>query len=268
MGQKQYAAIAIVGVVAAGLGGIIGIDSLLHAVGATHGAGSTAHYAILAVLSLVIAAVGAVAAVYAEHQLHHLPGGRYAWALSQAWRAGHPGRPAGGSGRRRAHAPATAAGAALITTAMACFGLVATFQAHSGAQRSSYTQAHGVTETAVADDVENIASHTSKGGGYSYTNQITVTVQHPSVGDGSATVYGNGQTSVQSGDTLTVLVDPRQPSYAERPGAPYDTTRGWIEALLFTIVIGGVSTFVWCRAGIMLLRHRRVSRGQLHAVSA
>jgi hypothetical protein len=265
MGQKHYAAMAIVGVVAAGLGGFIGIDSLLYAAGALHGSGSTAHYAILAALSLVIAVVGAVMAVYAEHQLHHLPGGRYAWALSQAWRAGNSGRQAGNSGRRRAHAPGTVAGAALITTAMACFGLVATLQAHSGAQRSSYTQSHGVTETAVADDVENISSHTSKGG-YSYTNQIAITVQHPAVGDGSATVYGNGQTSVQSGDTLTVLVDPKQPSYAEIPGAPYYTTRSWIEALLFTIVIGGVSVFVWCRAGLMLLRHRRVSRGQLHAV--
>jgi len=265
MGQKHYAAMAIVGVVAAGLGGIIGIDSLLHAAGAAHGPGSTAHYTVLAVLSLLVAVVGAVMAVCAEHQLHHHPGGRYAWALSQAWRSGHQGLPAGG--RRRAHAPASLAGAALITTAMACFGLVATLQAHSGAQRSSYTQSHGVTETAVADNVENIASHTSKGA-YSYTNQITITVQRPAVGDGSATVYGNGQTSVQSGDTLTVLVDPKQPSYAEMPGAPYYTTRSWIEALLFTIVIGGVSVFVWCRAGLMLLRHRRVSRGQLHVVGA
>jgi hypothetical protein len=35
-----------------------------------------------------------------------------------------------------------------------------------------------------------------------------------------------------------VLVDPKQPSYAEMPGTPYYTTRSWIEALLFTIVIG------------------------------
>jgi hypothetical protein len=267
MGQKQYAAMAIVGIVAAGLGGFIGIDSLLHAIGATHGPGSTAHYAILAVLSLVIAVVGAVMAVYAEHHLHHLPGGRFAWAASQAWQAGHSGQPAGSSGRRRAHAPATLAGAAVITTAMTCIGLAATLQAHSGAQRSSYTQSHGVTETAVADDVQNIASHTSKRG-YSYTNQITITVQHPAVGDGSATVYGNGQTSVQPGDTLTVLVDPRQPSYAEMPGAPYYTTGSWIEALLFTIVAGCVTVFVSYRAVLMLLRHRRVSRGQLHAVGA
>jgi hypothetical protein len=267
MGQKQYAAMAIVGVVAAGLGGIIGIDSLLHAAGATHGPGSTAHYTVLAVLSLVIAVVGAVMAVYAEHRLHHHPGGRYAWALSQAWQSSHPGRQSGSSGRRRAHAPGAVAGIALITTVMACFGLVATLQAHSGAQLSSYTQSHGVTETAVADDVENIASHTSKGG-YSYTNQITITVQHPAVGDGSATVYGNGQTSVQAGDTLTVLVDPKQPSYAEMPGAPYDTTASWIEALLFTIVIGCVSVFAWYRAVLMLLRHRRISHGQLHAAGA
>jgi hypothetical protein len=33
MGQKHYAAMPIVGVMAAGLGGIIGIDSLLHAAG-------------------------------------------------------------------------------------------------------------------------------------------------------------------------------------------------------------------------------------------
>jgi hypothetical protein len=269
MGQKHFAGMAVVGVVAAGVGGIIGIISLLDAIGVTHGSGSTAHYTVLAVLGLGIAVIGAGLAIYGEHQVHHLPGGRSAWAANEGWRTVGQGRlrvvgETSGSGRRRVHTPGAAVGVALITTAMACIGLVGIFAGYSGAQRSSYTQSHGVSETAVADNVQNIASHSSHGG-TTYTSQITVTIQHPAVGDGSATVYGNGRTSVQPGDTLTVLVDPKQPSYAEFPGVPYDTTSSWVLALVFTLVVGCIAGFAWRNAVLMLLRHRRVSLGRPYA---
>jgi uncharacterized protein DUF3592 len=262
MRQKQrYVAMAVAGIIVAGAGGIIGILSLLDAIGATHGAGSTAHYIVLTVLALGIAAAGAVLAVRGEHQWHHLGDGPSAWAANEGWRT-YP-RPAGA--RRRTHAPGTFAVQALIFTGVTAFLLVSTVQVYSGAERSSYTQAHGVTETAMVDTVQNIANQ-SRHGNVTYTNQVTLTVRHPKIGDGTATVYGQGMASVQPGNTLTVLVDPKQPSYAEIPGAPYDSTSSWILSLLFTIVFGAITVVICRHAVVMQLRHRRVSRGRLHSV--
>jgi hypothetical protein len=264
MGQKHYAAITIVGVAAAGLGGFIGIDSLLHAAGVQRGAGSTAHYTVLAVLALVIAVVGAAMAIYAEHQLHHQPGGRSAWAANEGWRTSNAGWQAGS--RRRVHTPASASVLALFFTIATVICLFSTLQGHTYADRSAYTQAHGVTESAIADNVQNIAHHSKNS--TTYTNQIAITVQHPSIGNGNATVYGQGTTSVQSGDTITVLVDPRQPGYAEIPGSPYYTASGWIIGLIVTIILAAITAYLFRLAIVMGLRHRRVSHGRLHAVGA
>jgi hypothetical protein len=270
--RQRYIAMVIVGVVAAGAGGVIGVIILLDAIGIEHGSASRAHYAVLAVLALVIAVAGAALAVFAEHQLHHLPGGGSVWADNEGWRTSDSRWQAGG--RRSLHAPASFAVVALVTTAVTGIAIASAVQAYTGSQRSSYTQSHGVKETAIADNVQNIASRTQHGGtnqsasytSTSYTNQITITVRHPAVGDGSATVYGNGWSSLQSGDTFTVLVDPRQPDYAEIPGAPFYTTGSWIEGLLFAVAFGCVAVFMSRRAIIMALRHRRVAHGRLHAV--
>ena len=87
-------------------------------------------------------------------------------------------------------------------------------------------------------------------------------MQHPAVGDGSATVYGQAQTSVQPGDTLTVLADPKRPDHAEISGSPYYPAASWIKGLLFTIVAGFITVVVSRKAVIMFLRHRRVSADQ------
>jgi hypothetical protein len=57
--RQRYIAMVIVGVVAAGAGGVIGVIILLDAIGIEHGSASRAHYAVLAVLALVIAVAGA-----------------------------------------------------------------------------------------------------------------------------------------------------------------------------------------------------------------
>jgi hypothetical protein len=275
MQQKQwYIVRTAIGAIAAGVGGIFGIILVLDAVGVTHGSASKAHYAVQAVLALAIGVVGAVLAIASEHQWHHLPGGPSAWAANEGWRtsgqASGSGRGWGagrfqlvgqgsGSGRRGLHAPGAVAFQALLFLGITVFLIVSTLQSYSGAQRSSYTQAHGVSETAVADSVQ-VNMQRGSHGSVSYTSDITVTVQHPSVGDGSATVYSQGDTSITQGSTFTVLVDPRQPSYAEIPGSPYDTTTGWIVSLLFTIVFGILAGLAARHAVLMILRHRRVSK--------
>jgi hypothetical protein len=275
MQQKQwYIVRTVIGAIAAGVGGIFGIVLLLEAVGVTHDSASKAHYAVQAVLALAIATVGAVLAISSEHQWHHLPDGPSAWAANEGWRTGGlsgesdrnwgagrlqlVGRGSGG-GRRGLHAPGAVAFQALLFLGITIFLIVSTLQAYSGAQRSSYTQAHGVSETAVADNVQ-VITHRGSHGRVSYTSDITVTIQHPTVGDGSATVYSQGDTSVTQGSTFTVLVDPRQPSYAEIPGSPYGTTTGWVMSLLFAVVFGIVAGLISRHAILMILRHRRVSK--------
>jgi len=263
MQQKQwYIVRTVIGAIAAGVGGIFGIILLLDAVGVTHGSASKAHYAIQAVLALALAAVGTGLAISSEHQWHHLPGGPSPWAANEGWRTSGPDT---GSSRRGLHAPGSVAFQALLFVGVTIFLLVATLNAYSGAQRSSYTQAHGVSQSAVADNVQIITNRNSHGH-VSYTSDITVTIRHPAVGDGTATVYIQGETPIMEGSTFTVLVDPRQPSYAEIPGSPYDTTSDWIAGLLVTIVVGILAGLVSRRAVLMILRHRRVSKPQFHLV--
>jgi uncharacterized protein DUF3592 len=268
MEQKQrYMGFAVAGIGVAALGGIFGTILLLNAIGVIHGSAGAATYAILTVLALAIGALGAVLAVYGEHQWHHLPGGSSAWAANEGWRTSDQSKTAGRfqvpglrsiNGGRRVHAPATVAIQAVIFLAVTIFLLVGTLNSYSGSQRSSYTQAHGVSETVVAGNVQNIR-HTGSHGSVSYTYQITVTSEHPAVGDGNATVYGDGTTAVQPGQTITVLVDPRQTDYAEIPGAPFSTTSDWVVSLLFTIIFGIMAILITRKAVLMLLRHRRVS---------
>jgi hypothetical protein len=258
--HQRYIATGIAGVIVAAVGGVAGVISLLDAIGVLHGSGSTTRSAVLAVICLCVAAAGAVIAIGAEHRLHHIPGGRSAWADQQGWRtSGSSWNP---GDRRSLHAPASFGLSVLVLLGVTAFSLVGTIQAHSDAERSAYTQSHGVRETAVAENVQNIAS-TSRHGYTTYTSQIIVTVRHPAIGDGTATVYGQGQTFVQQGGTLTVLLDPKQPGYAEIPGSPYDTTASWIKGVLITIVFGIITVFVSRKAVIMLLRHRRVSLPRL-----
>jgi hypothetical protein len=263
--HQRYIATGIAGIVVAGFGGVAGVISLLDAIGVLHGSGSTTRSAVLAVICLCVAALGAALAIRAEHQLHHIQGGRSAWAAQEGWRTS--GASWNSGDRRPLHAPTSFALSTVVLLGIAAFCLVGTVQAHSGAERSAYTQSHGVRETAVADNVQNIAS-TSRHGGTTYTSQITVTVQHPAVGNGSATVYGQGQTSVQAGDTLTVLLDPKQPDYAEIPGSPYYTTFSWVKGLLLTIATGIAAIVVSRKAVIMLLRHRRISLSGLRATGS
>jgi hypothetical protein len=266
MQQKQrYILTVVFGGVVSLIGGIIGVASLLDAIGVIRHTGSTAQFAVTAAVSLCIAAVGAVLAIHAEHQLHHLPGGPSAWAANEGWRTSNPNLKAGG--RRRVHSPGSMVVLALFFLGITAFMVFATLQAHSDAERSSYTQNHGVRESALVDDVQNIAHHSSHGG-TNYSFEITVTVRHPAIGDGSATIYGQGMTSVQNGETITVLVDPHQTDYAEIPGSPYYTSLQWLLGLVIGIIFAALTVATSRRAAIMVLRHRRVSASPLHLVKS
>jgi Kef-type K+ transport system membrane component KefB len=102
--------------------------------------------------------------------------------------------------------------------------VIISFASRSQAARSSFVQAHGVRREAVILNVDNIA-HTStnpNGSGHSttYTAEVLVRLAVPVGGQAQTTVHVPNYEPGGPGDTLTVLVDPDNPGYAELPGSP------------------------------------------------
>jgi hypothetical protein len=191
-----------------------------------------------------IAVVLGAATLVLAHLRRHLPGdSRY---------APHPAK------RSSRMDPAGFGFMTLIGAALLVYFTVMAVQSHADADRSFYVQRHGVPDVAITQQVQNIAH---QGKTTSYTFQITVALGHTSVGDGTAVVYGNGQTSAEPGMAVSVLVDPRQPDYAELPGNPYYSTGSWVAPVICAAffvpyvifsareaVITGLRQLAWTRA--------------------
>ena len=136
------------------------------------------------------------------------------------------------------------------------------------AARSSFVQAHGIRREAVILNVDNIAhtSTTTTGSGSSrhtvtsitYTAEVLASLADPVGGQARTTVRVPRYETDGPGDTLTVLVDPRDPGYAELPGSPS------IPAVLPAIflVVGAVLAVVAITGSALIARfwhrsHRR-----------
>jgi hypothetical protein len=91
---------------------------------------------------------------------------------------------------------------------------------HGDAARTLYTQAHGVRQTArvISEDA---------GTGEAPTSTATVRLSEPVNGHDITTVYIQGAPAYSPGTPITVVVDPRDPGYAELPDAPYTTSAWW-----------------------------------------
>jgi hypothetical protein len=108
--------------------------------------------------------------------------------------------------------------------------LIVSFAIRSEAALSGFVQAHGVRRSAVIVSVQNQEhqSTTTTGSGSSkhtttstsWTALVQVRLADPVGGQARTTVHVPGYESAGPGDTLAVLVDPDNPSYAELPGSP------------------------------------------------
>ena len=108
--------------------------------------------------------------------------------------------------------------------------LIVSFAIRSQAALSGFVQAHGVRRSAVIVSVQNEEHHstttTGSGSGRhtttstSWTALVQVSLADPVGGQARTTVHVPGYESAGPGDTLAVLVDPDNPSYAELPGSP------------------------------------------------
>jgi Protein of unknown function (DUF3592) len=139
--------------------------------------------------------------------------------------------------------------------------LVLSFTQRSSAARSGLVQAHGVRREAVIVSVDNIAHSGDSPGnhGTTYTAQVLVRLANPVDGQAQTTVHVPDFEAGRPGGTLTVLVDPDDPSYAELPGLPS------IRPSAPTVFLAsGASLVVVAIAGITLIargRRRRMRGG-------
>lgn len=143
---------------------------------------------------------------------------------------------------------------------MAVVFLITALNLRSEGGRSAYTQAHGAARQATIITVQNIMhqSHSHHGGTHTwYTAQMTVSVSPPVGGFSQTTVQVPRAVSYVSGQTVGVLVDPRQPGYAELPGVPDVTSGQWYTPLIGALLAAVIACFTGWRAVKKVLGRRR-----------
>jgi hypothetical protein len=161
--------------------------------------------------------------------------------------------------------------AMLIVLVIGVVFIIVSLALRSPAARSSFVQAHGVRREAVILDVDNIAhtSSTTTGSGSgsgmhtvtstTYTAEVLVRLADPVGGQARATVHVPRYETEGPGGTLTVLVDPDDPGYAELPGSP--STPAVLPAIFLAV---GVFLAVVSATGSALIARswRRSSRAR------
>ena len=145
----------------------------------------------------------------------------------------------------------------------ALFGLIAVGLAvgailyHSQADRSSFVQHHGIRATATVFLVGNRVGCTRRI--CNYTAAIIAKLSPPVDGSTGTIVHYPAYSRLVSGDHVTVLVDPKDPSYAELPGATFERADSWIVTAILTLLFATLAVSEG-RALRPLLAHRRAVR--------
>jgi uncharacterized membrane protein HdeD (DUF308 family) len=191
---------------------------------------------ILTIVLLLIAAAFAMWGIHCEHRLRGLPPGR----LAVAAQAAHASAPTSWRApRRRRYGPTSTIVFGVIFAVVGIVMIPLMFSSHAQADKSSYTQSNGTPASAMVTNVDNQQScGRSSCTYYAYVN---VLLSQPVDGSDSATVNIPQNVSYSSGQTISVLVDPKDPSYAELPGSPYATdtsTAGLGVAAAIFLVVG------------------------------
>jgi hypothetical protein len=229
----------IIGIVVTGLAFIFfalaGIGALLAGVHVTHSSsvsqGASGIWAAL--IFFVLAAICARLAIEFEHRFRGLPTGRI--------RLG---------GRYGPHSHLTAG---IVIGVLGIFLIIAAFASNSDADKSIYTQSHGIQTTAT---VQNVTTNQNTNCTHSntsycrttYTAQVTATLKQPVGGQTATTVNIPNRVSYSAGQVITVLVDPKDPGYSELPGSPYATKGGTVIIVVFVVLLLAIGTAAIVRA--------------------
>jgi hypothetical protein len=160
--------------------------------------------------------------------------------------------PLDASGRRARHSKHSARNTAVIFTV---FGLISLGLLPIGlhdAHRSAYTQAHGVASIGTVISVHNNQS-CNKGSCW-WTSADLVDLTTPPVNGATTTTLRTPYaTSLKAGNTVSFLVDPQEPSWAEIPGHPLDHASAWYAF----VIIGGLYLLIAALGWYLLWRRTR-----------
>jgi hypothetical protein len=100
----------------------------------------------------------------------------------------------------------------------------------AAANKSTYTQAHGVSRAAT---VISVTSNGSKSG----NENVAASLADPADGQQSTTVHVPSTQSFSAGATVQILIDPQDPGYAELPGQRFMTaSTAWGTAAAFWLI--------------------------------
>lgn len=242
--------------------GLSGLLLLIETISTRNGTGDAGEAAGVVVAVVLLCASGACAltSIHLEHRLRGHPAGKIAAdPLADVYKNAPP---SWRTARRRRNGPVSAAVFGVIFLIIAVIATVASVNKHSQANLSGYVQAHGARRTAVVLGAQNIA-HRNKSS-TTYTAQITATLNPPVDGHLTTTVYVPSGVGYQPGDSITVLVDPRMPTYAELPGEPYVVASQWIGALIFAVA-AAVAGCLLVFASVRTIIRRHAWRAMLPA---
>jgi DivIVA domain-containing protein len=116
---------------------------------------------------------------------------------------------------------------------------------HADYERSNYTQASGIPVSATVIS-ENV------GTGKAAETHVTVRLDPPVGGRDVSVVNIAGADIYKPGDRISILVDPRDPSYSELPGMPDDTA---LEALVACAIV--ILVMILCVVGGLVATLRK-----------
>lgn len=238
----------------AGAVALAGLGFVIESVSGHEHSGARVGQAIGAAIALALLYVGTRWAIRCEHRLRRgLTAAQD--AASKAMRDAQRQRL---SRRRHRDGPVALTILGVIWTGLAIALAAGAVVNLSNAARSSYTQSHGVSVSGTVISVDN-STVCSARGGCSYSASILVRLSQPVGGVRLTTAHYPDSTDLVSGEPVTVLVDPKQPDYAELPGHAYTTAVQWILGFVLALVIALLAFADW-RALVRVLAQRRAER--------
>ncbi len=166
---------------------------------------------------------------------------------------------------RRRYGPLSRAVVLLCLTGGIVACVVGTVQLHQQGSRSSYVQNHGAFATGTVVSVDNFQYCVRS---CHWTAHIPVTLGSPALGVSTTTVHYHARSYLASGERVSVLVDPRDPAYAELPGYPFTKSSDWIPAGLFALFMAALAAYDAVLLARQLSHRRRHAAGRVSMADA
>jgi hypothetical protein len=166
--------------------------------------------------------------------------------------------------RHPRNGPASRIISAVIVVGAVVLLALLTLNLHSQASRSQDTQAHGLSRHARVVSVRTINNDTRYDSWITYDYVVALTVPAGTV---RTTVVHDPTRDFQEfdpGDSITVLVDPHQLSYAELPGLPVESRWWFVGPLTLGLIFLGLAALLITEE----IKHRRLRAAQPRESSA